>query len=206
MPGAREIEAARSVVGMEHVHLDAEARTVHFDREGVALEFGAIGKGFAIERAVELLRDEYEIDSALLHGGTSTIYGLGAPPGEAAWNVAIQRPYAPSGEAVLTIPLRDRAVSLSAPHGKWFEQDGKRYGHVLDPRIGYPAAGSVLAAVATASATESDALSTALLVLGEAGMADIRLLRPDAFVLVGVHEEAGGLHFVQDGPLTTAAA
>ena len=160
---------------------------------------------YAIERAVELLRDEYGVESALLHGGGSTIYGLGAPPGEAAWNIAIQRPYAAAGDTLLTIPLRDRAVSVSAPHGKWFEQQGRRYGHILDPRSGYPAAGSVVAVVATASATESDALSTGLLVLGEAGIATIRAYRPDAIVLVGTHEEAGELKVFQDGPIDAAA-
>ncbi len=203
MPGAREIAAARTVVGMEHVVLDPDTHSVRFDRVGVELEFGAVGKGYAIDRAVELLRDEYEIESALLHGGTSTIYGLGAPPGAGAWNVAIQRPYASTGDTVLTLPLRDRAVSVSAPHGKWFEQNGRKYGHVLDPRSGYPVSGSILAVVATNYAAESDALSTALLVLGEPGMATVRALRPDAFVLVGTHEESDVLHLLQDGPLAS---
>lgn len=201
MPSVREIEAARGVVGLHHIVLDADARTVRFDREGVELEFGAIGKGYAIERAVALLREEFEIESALLHGGTSTIYGLGAPPNADSWSIGIQRPSAQAGESVMTIPLRDRAVSVSAPHGKWFEQNGKRYGHVLDPRTGYPTAGSMLAVVATDSATESDALSTALLVLGEPGIPTIRGIRPDAFVLVASHEVGGGLHLVQEGPL-----
>jgi thiamine biosynthesis lipoprotein len=198
MPTARALEEARAVVGMQHVHLDAGNYTVHYDREGVLLEFGAIGKGYAIERAVELLR-EYEIESALLHGGTSTIYGLGSPPEEDAWNIAIQRPYAPEAESLATIPLHNRALSVSAPHGKWFEQNGRRYGHVLDPHTGYPAAGSVLAAVVTESATESDALSTALLTLGEAGIPLLRAYRPDAFFLLATHEESGELHLIQEG-------
>ena len=202
MPIAEEIEAARRVVGMEHVILTPGQNTVRFDREGIELEFGAVGKGYAIERAVDMLRDEYEIESALLHGGTSTIYGLGAPPGEDAWNVAIRRPNSATGETVLTLPLRDRAVSVSAPHGKWFEQEGNRYGHVLDPRTGNPAVGSVIAVVATATAMESDALSTALLVMGETGMATVRALRQDAFVLVGIWEESGELRVAQDGPLS----
>lgn len=199
MPSAREIESARSIVGMQHVALDEEALEVHYERPGIELEFGAIGKGYAIERAVELLREEFGIESALIHGGTSTIFALGVQPDGSDWKVAVQRPNAAPGETVLNLPLRDRAVSVSAPHGKWFQQDGKRYGHVLDPRTGYPAAGSVLAVVATGSATESDALSTALLVLGEPGIQLIRNLRPDCFALVGSHEEHGVLHIAQDG-------
>jgi len=206
MPSAREIESARSIVGMQHVSLDSEVLTVHFERPGVELEFGAIGKGFAIERAVELLRDEFGIKSALFHGGTSTIYALGAPPNASAWTVAVQRPYAPARDAAINMSLCNRAVSVSAPHGKWFQQDGRRYGHVLDPRTGYPAAGSVLAVVATESATESDALSTALLVLGEPGIAPIRALRPDCFALVGSHEENDALHIVQEGPANSVVS
>jgi len=200
MPNAMEIETARAAVGMQHVALNSDDGTVRYDREGVELELGAIGKGYAIERAVELLREEYEIESALIHGGSSTIYGLGRPPGAEAWNIAIQRPYAEAGETVLTLALRDRAVSVSAPHGKWFEQEGRHYGHILDSRSGYPTAGSVLAVVATESATESDALSTALLVLGDAGIPLIRGLRPDAFALVGTHDNDRELNILQDGP------
>ena len=200
MPDAAAIAEAVASVGMHHVLLDAAACTVAFDRHGVELEFGAIGKGYAIERAVELLRDEYEIESALLHGGGSTFYGLGAPPGEEAWNVAIQRPNAGPGDTVCTIALRDRAVSVSAPHGKWFEQGGRRYGHVLDPRTAYPAAGSLIAVVATASATDSDALSTALLVLGAEGIPLVRATRPDAYVLVGAYEQDGQMTLTEDGP------
>jgi len=190
MPSGREIEAARAVVGMCHVHLNADEQAVRFDRPGVELEFGAIGKGYAIERAVELLREEFEIHSALLHGGTSTIYALGAPPGEEAWPVAVRRPYGGEDDTITTIPLRDRALSVSAPHNKSFEHGGRRYGHVLDPRTGSPQAGSVVAAVATESATESDALSTALLVLGAPGIPLIRAIRPTAMALVGTYEGA----------------
>jgi thiamine biosynthesis lipoprotein len=202
MPDVRELDAAREIVGMQHVALNRDDLTVQYYRAGVELEFGAIGKGYAIDRAVELMRDEFEIRSALIHGGASTIYAIGSPPEEPAWHVAVQRPYAAAGDSVISVPLRDRAVSVSAPHGKWFEQDGKRYGHVLDPRTGYPAAGSVLAVVVTESATESDALSTALLVLGEPGIPTIRAFRPNSFVLIGSHEENDELNFVQIGPLT----
>ena len=199
MPSAAAIEKCRSVVGFDHVQLDGESHSVHFDREGVELEFGAIGKGYAIDRAVSMLRDEYEIENAFIHGGGSTIYGLGCPPDQDAWSVAIQRPEGAEGDSVITVPLCNRAVSVSAPHGKWFKQDGKRYGHVLDPRSAYPAAGSVLAVVAADSATESDALSTALLVLGEEGIPIVRAVAPEAFVLVGTHEVEGGLCIVKEG-------
>lgn len=197
MPGVREIEQARAVVGMQHVLLNPANQSVRYDREGVQLELGAIGKGYAVECIVEMLRD-YEIENALLHGGTSTICGLGSSGEGDGWKIALRRPYSETDEILTTFTLKNEALSVSAPHGKWFSQDGMRYGHVLDPRTGYPVAGNVLAAVITESATESDALSTALLTLGPDWIPELRALRPTSKLLVATHEEDGGLNLIFD--------
>ncbi len=192
MPERKAIEAARELVGMHHVHLDKAASTVRFDREGVQLDLGAIGKGYAVECAVDLLR-EYEITSALLHGGTSTVYALGSPTDAEAWTIALQKPYDAGEEAYLTqLTLQDAALSVSAPHGKWFAANGKRYGHVLDPRTGYPVGRILLASLVTASPTDSDALSTALLTLGKEGLSLLGNLLPDARALVVTAPESEG--------------
>ena len=179
MPEAGEIEAARARVGMSHVITNADDFTIQFDREGVLLDFGAIGKGYAIERAAAILR-EYEIESALLHGGTSTVYALGHPPDSEAWTVAIQSPPDISAASeVMEIPLCDAALSVSAPHGKAFQSQGRQYGHVLDPRTGAPTpSDNLLAALVCDSPTESDALSTALLTLGPDWLPTLAQLRP----------------------------
>lgn len=184
MPTPVAIAEARKVVGMEHVHLDSDAYTVEFDSEGVQLDLGAIGKGYAVECAAELMR-EYEIEAALLHGGTSTVYAVGRPPDAEAWTVAVQRPFDTGSSPHLTrFRLRDETLSVSAPHGKWFASEGRRYGHVIDPRTGYPAGQAMLAALVTASATDSDALSTALLTLGAEGLPLIGRLLPNSRALV----------------------
>jgi thiamine biosynthesis lipoprotein len=145
------------------------------------LDLGAIGKGYAIERAADLLR-EAGVTSALLHGGTSTIYAIGHPPGAEAWKVAIENPRAQepgSPPAILAaVPLRDEALSVSAPCGKSFQEGGKTFGHVINPHNGEPANAALLAAVILPSATETDALSTALLTLSRAGHETIAKLRP----------------------------
>jgi len=227
LPKAGDLEEARACVGMPLVQLEARDFTVHFARPGVMLDLGAIGKGYAIERAAEVLR-EAGVASALLHGGTSSVQALGHPPDAEFWKIAIERPKPALGRAseqrsadipvrraetqeladrnvrapmqppepsapdlLATVPLCDEAMSVSAVWGKFFRAEGRTYGHVLDPRTGQPATGTALAAVVLPSATETDALSTALLTLGAAGHDAIANLRPGMRTLVVSESTAG---------------
>jgi FAD:protein FMN transferase len=163
-PPLGQLEAARQITGMSHVILDESSFTVRFDCEGVSLDLGAIGKGYAVQRAADILRD-IGVTSALLHGGTSSSYAIGSLPDGPDWLVAIRDPTHP--DQILTVAhLRDESLSVSAVHGKSFFKDGREYGHVIDPRTGQPTQNAILAAVIGPDATEGDALSTALLVLG----------------------------------------
>jgi len=189
LPEPAEIEEARGRSGMAHVILDEKNYSVRFDRDGVMIDLGAIGKGHAIDCAAEILR-EAGVTSALLHGGTSTVYGIGAPPEADGWKIAIGPPPDQPPRAA-TVMLRDNALSVSAVWGKCFEVDGKKYGHVIDPRTGRPVNNAVQAAVMLPSATETDALSTALLVMGLEGHEAISGLRPDMRTLVVGPEEQG---------------
>lgn len=180
-PDPGEVDAAREVVGMHLVELDAQNHTVHFLHEGVMLDLGAIGKGYAIERVAEMLRD-YEVGGALIHAGTSTVQAVGTQPDGSPWPVAIKDPS--NDDAFVTVVhLQDNALSVSAVHGKYFEEGDKRYGHVLDPRVGEPVQGALLAAVVCPSATETDALSTALLVAGKELLETV-CARPETGALV----------------------
>ena len=186
IPGKAELAEARAKTGMGLVELNSANRTVRFARAGVMLDLGAIGKGYAVEQAAELLR-EAGVTSALLHGGTSTIQAIGHPPDAAAWKVAVEYPAErPDASPALlsVVSLRDEALSVSAVWGKCFRAKGKTYGHILDPRTGRPASRAVLAAVALPSATETDALSTGLLTLGIRGHDRIANLRPGMRTLV----------------------
>jgi thiamine biosynthesis lipoprotein len=186
IPTDGELDEARSLTGMELVELDSEAMTVRFVREGVLLDLGAIGKGYAIERAAQIMRD-YEVPGGLVHGGTSTVKATGTQPDSTPWRIAIQDPLDPVG-ALEVVELRETALSVSAVHGKFFQEGDERYGHVLDPRSGRPVQGALLAAVVCDSATDSDALSTALLVRGEALFPTLVELHPEAEALVVVRE------------------
>lgn len=202
LPTDEEVAAAREKVGMQHVQLDAAERTVRFDRDGVMLDLGAIGKGYAVERAAETLR-ETGITSGLLHGGTSTVYAIGAPPDAEAWKVAIERPPLAtriSGfPALAPVPLKDEAMSVSAIWGRFFESNEKNFGHVLDARTGRPTEAALLSVAVLPSATETDALSTALLTVGKAGINGIVNLRPGFKGLV-VGKSGSVARWPSDGP------
>lgn len=176
------IGKARACVGMRHVRLNHETKTVNFTRPGVALDLGAIAKGFAIDLAIELLR-EHGITCALLHGGTSTAATIGSPPGEDGWRVRVRSGAGDvtSGRCI-TVLLKDSALSVSAPHGRVIESGGETLGHVMDPRTGDPVSCGNFAAVVGESACLTDAWSTALLVLGERPDTmprDLRAILPD---------------------------
>lgn len=168
VPDPAEITKAMDVVGMTHVCLDPERFGIGFDRKGVMLDLGAVGKGFAIERAAGILR-EHGITSALLHGGTSTVYAIGTQPDGSPWKIAIQDPRN-QHKPLDVVELRDSSLSVSAVHGKSFFHKGRQLGHVIDPRTGQPVQGAQAAVVIGPSPTDCDALSTALLVLGESGL------------------------------------
>lgn len=201
LPNPEQIAKARAQVGMQHILLDEQRRTIRFAREGMMIDLGSIGKGYALEIATETLV-EAGIERALVHGGTSTVCALGAPPDTGAWNIAIDAPPLPasqersgeqassSGKAsppkrpLAVVALKDEALSVSGVHGKCFSAQGKTYGHVIDPRSGAPAHGALLAAVVLPSATETDAFSTALLLAGVAGHEAVADLRPNMRTLV----------------------
>jgi thiamine biosynthesis lipoprotein len=160
VPGEAELAAALAASGMAHVRL--ENRTVRYLRAGLEINLGSIGKGYAIDRAARAVAT----GSALIEGGRSSLRAIGRPPGEPrGWQVAIGDPFRP-GRALGSIWLKDRALGTSGSAHQFFVHNGRRYGHILDPRTGRPAEGLASASAAAPTAAEADALSTAFFVLG----------------------------------------
>ena len=167
MPERAAIEEARAQVGMQFVELDSTNFTVRFTRPGVMLDLGAIGKGYAVDRAAGLLR-EAGVTSALIHGGTSTAFAIGREVTGAPWKIAVTSPVRDAATTpIAVVELEDESLSVSAVWGRSFRSGEKTYGHIIDPRTGAPAETALLTAAVLPTATETDALTTALLTAPE---------------------------------------
>ncbi len=160
-PSAETLAAARQRVGCRKVRVRGGGAAELL--AGASVDLGGIGKGFALDRMRAELR-RAGIDSALLSFGRSSVWAVGAPPGEEGWRLLVQGP----GEGFAgLVTLRDQAFSVSGSLGQWSEIGGVRYGHVIDPRSGAALSRRRQAAVVAANAARAEALSTALVVLGE---------------------------------------
>lgn len=166
VPSPQERSEVMTRIGMQHVVLDPEMKTAVFLRRGLEINLGSIGKGYALDRVAEQFRQEWQLANALVHGGHSSVYALGCQPGTPrGWSVGIRHPeHADQRLAVLW--LRDRAMGTSAATFQHLEHEGRRLGHILDPRTGWPAEGIRSATATAPTAAQADALATVFYVLG----------------------------------------
>jgi FAD:protein FMN transferase len=184
VPTPAERASALTRTGTRFIALDRERRTVRYLRQGLEINLGGIGKGYALDRAAALLRREWAIGSALLHGGASSVRVLGTPPGQPrGWPVVIKHPW-DADRRLGTLYLADAAMGTSAATFQHFEYNGKKLGHLLDPRTGWPAEGVDQVSVVAPTAAEADALSTAFFVLGAEATARFCQTRPDIGVVL----------------------
>ncbi|GIV21375.1 MAG: FAD:protein FMN transferase [Armatimonadota bacterium] len=169
IPDAQTVAQAVERVGSSRLLLNTENLTVAFDREGVQVHLGAIGKGYAVDKAIEVLRDA-GVEAAMVHGGHSSVRAYGTPPDTGGWQINLPHPLYPE-RSLAHLLLRNRAISTSSATEQYFERGGRRYGHILDPRTGLPVENNLLCvSVLADEAAVTDALSTAFFVLGERGV------------------------------------
>ena len=164
VPTEAEIAAALGCSGMRHVLFDTEQQTIAFDREGIGFNLGAIGKGYALDLAAEVLVDA-GVRQFCLHGGRSSVTARGGHNGADGWPVGIGNPLF-TGKRLGTVLLRDRALGTSGSNIQFFRHNGQRYGHILDPRTARPAGELLSVTVLAPDAATADALATAFFVLG----------------------------------------
>ncbi len=169
-PGEDAIAEALARVGMQHLILNADDRSVQFAVEGLKINLGGIGKGYAIDRVARLF-DEAKIGDYIIHGGQSSVFARGAqadlqrPEDQAGhWPVGLSHPTLPD-RRLAEFFLRDRALGTSGSGRQGFVHRGKRYGHIIHPKTGWPTDHILSATVISGSAELSDALATAFFVM-----------------------------------------
>ena len=185
MPDNASIQAALDSVGSGLLELSDHQRTVKFTKPGVDINLGGIGKGYALDRCGSLLREGDVVDF-LVHGGNSSILASGDRASDASehgWVVGIRHPLRPEKRLAL-VALQSQAIGTSGTATQHFYFQGKRYGHVIDPRTGYPANDVLSATAVSPSAACADALSTAFYVMGIDQVADYCAQHPDVGALI----------------------
>lgn len=164
VPSPTAVQKALALTGWNHVTLDVKNYSVHFEQEGIQIDLGGIAKGWAIDEAIQLLKDAGMVH-ALIHGGTSSIGSMGLQDDSSPWTVGIQDPYVRPEETkwFSKITLSDQALSVSAVNGKSFVDREIEYGHVINPKSGQAKTGPWVSWAAGDSAVVCDAWSTAFL-------------------------------------------
>ena len=165
-PSDREISRALGRVGYQLVELDPHKRTVRFQRPGVELDPGGVGKGYAVDRMAALLR-EAGIERFFISAGDSSLYAGQPPPSQPrGWRVRIRDGGGAESPAGHELYLRNESLSTSGSYEKFFEVQGKRYSHLMNPRTGRPVEGMISVSVIAESTLDSEVWATALFVNG----------------------------------------
>jgi thiamine biosynthesis lipoprotein len=164
LAGKSAVSAALEKVGYKNIILDPEKKTVRFAKEGVDLDPGGVGKGYAVDRMVDILRKD-SVRSALVSAAGSSIYGLGKPPGKNGWEIRLMNPRKPS-EPIETVSLCDESLSTSGSYEKFFYADGKLWSHIMDPRTGYPSHGILSISVIAPKTLDSEVWAKPYYILG----------------------------------------
>ena len=178
LPGAAELAQVERRIGYRHVHLDAERRTIRFDTSGMELDLGGIAKGYAVDRAADIMRSN-GISAALISSGTSSIYALGSPPGEHGWKITVRDPYHADRPADV-FRLKNFALSTSGNYERFFKINGKTYCHIMDPHTGWPVQDMLSTVAAVPTGVETEALTKIFFVGGVEKSRAYLATRPDA--------------------------
>lgn len=164
IPLQQEIDLCLTHTGIDQFRFDPDAKTIQYQKPENELNLGGIGKGYALDVAGQFLTEQ-ELENWLFYGGFSSILATGSHNQLPGWPVGIKNPLFTS-QRLGTILLQNRAMSTSGSSVQHFRHDGKRYGHILDPRTGWPVSDLLSVTVIAPTAALADTLSTAFYVIG----------------------------------------
>ncbi|MFS4456165.1 FAD:protein FMN transferase [Maribacter sp. 2304DJ31-5] len=193
MPSKEQIRASVAKVGYEKIILDSAESTVYLREKGMKISFGAIGKGYAADKAKELLVSKQVVAGIINAAGDLTTWGTKAS-GE-KWLIGIANPL--SKDKIFSwVPLLESSVATSGNYEKFVTINGKKYTHIIDPRTGYPSFGINSVSVFAKSAELCDALATAIFIMGrDAGLSLINQLGGPEVIIVDsdnkIHKSSG---------------
>ena len=193
VPPDKEIERLLPAVSYKNIVIDRgnnpkKPGTVFFKNPQTQIDLGAIGKGYAVDKALEIIK-KCGVDNGCINLG-GNIYVLGTPPGKNAWKIGVQHPRN-SGEILGYLELKNEATATSGDYERFFEFNGKRYSHIINPQTGRPVSGTIATTIVAPTGTEVDALSTSVFVLGhEKGMELIKRI-PNAEAMIAYEEKDG---------------
>lgn len=194
IPTREELDATRSLMDLSAIHLDQEAGTVYLSRAGMRVDIGGIGKGYAADFAARVMQDAGASAGVVAISGDIKTFGL-LPDGQ-RFVFGIQHPRKENGITIGQLELEDEAVSTAGDYQRYFEKDGIRYHHILDPKTLQPARLSQSVTVVASTGVLADGLDTGIFVMGpERGLALIERLPGVEGVIVG----AGGTVSVSSG-------
>lgn len=165
IPSDKEIRATLKNVGSDKIIFNENTGEISFENKGMKIDFGGIGKGYITDELVKILKDE-KVESAIINLG-GNVYGFNKKPDGALWNVAIRDPDEPD-DYMAVIKLEDSAVITSGGYERYFEENGIRYHHIIDPRTGKPSESNLKSvSIVSKDGTLADTLSTSLFIMGE---------------------------------------
>ena len=180
VPEQADIDKATSLTNYKDVIIDEAAKTVMLAKEGMVLDLGGIGKGYAADRIADYLKEQ-GLNSAMINLGGSSIIALGTKPNGAEWNIGLQDPDQSRGSQLGTIKITDEVIDASGVYERYFVQDNVRYHHIIDPHTGFPSQNGLKSlTIMSPNATDADALSTGVFLMGlEEGMKYLESLPED---------------------------
>lgn len=164
VPSMEKLQEALAFVDMNNLEIDEKNNVLDFHKRGTQIDLGGVAKGYAVDRAVAILKKKGIKQALVTTGSTTTV--IGNKPGGIPWQIGIRDPRKEK-KTIGILELSDKNVSTSGDYQIFFEKNGKRYHHILNPQTGLPARGfQSVTIVTTKSCTEADIISTAVFVLG----------------------------------------